>query len=159
MVQDLAEAFMRPPRFMQHSTVVLALLVTAVGCRPQAGSVSLSAQDETGIRATLEAWKQAGLAGDWPTFFGQFTEDAVWIGPSGPPREGLAAIKADKWVPAREEELVPLQIDGRGDLAFARGKLSLLLPGQTTKREGTFLTILRKQSNGSWRMAVYSVVF
>jgi len=159
MVQDLAEALMHLPRLMQRSAVVLAVLVTAIGCRPQSRSTSLSAEDETAIRAALETWKQASLAGDWTTFFGQFTEDAVWIGPSGPPREGLAAIKDDKWVAAREEELVPVQIDGRGDLAFARGKLSLLLPGQTTKREGTFLTILRKQSNGSWRMAVYSVAF
>src|SRR5437588_12460768 len=29
--------------------------------------------DVAAIKATLETWKQASLAGDWPAFFGQFT--------------------------------------------------------------------------------------
>ena len=37
----------------------------------------LSAQDVAAIKATLATWKQASLAGDWPSFFGEFTEDAV----------------------------------------------------------------------------------
>ena len=120
----------------------------------------LSAQDVAAIKATLETWKQASLAGDWPAFFGHFTEDAVWIGPNGPPVEGLATIREGTWFRALEEELVPVQIDGRGDLAFARGTLSLLLDQKGAgKHEGTFLTILRKQPGGSWRMAVYSFAF
>ncbi len=120
----------------------------------------LSAQDVAAIKATLATWKQASLAGDWPSFFGQFTEDAVWTGPKGPPVEGLAAIRKGTWVRALEEELVPVQVDGRGDLAFARGTVSLLLDEKGgVKHEGNFLTVLRKQPGGSWRMAVYSVGF
>ena len=120
----------------------------------------LSAQDVAAIKATLATWKQASLAGDWPSFFGQFTEDAVWMGPKGPPGEGLAAIRKGTWVRALEEELVPVQVDGRGDLAFARGTVSLLLDEKGgVKHEGNFLTVLRKQPGGSWRMAVYSVGF
>src|SRR5881296_1032581 len=120
----------------------------------------LSAQDVAAIKATLATWKQAGLAGDWPSFFGEFTEDAVWMGPKGPPVEGLAAIRKGTWFRALEEELVSVQIDGRADLAFARGTVSLLLDEKgAVKREGNFLTVLRKQPGGSWRMAVYSVGF
>ncbi len=120
----------------------------------------LSAQDVAAIKATLATWKQASLAGDWPSFFGQFTEDAVWMGPKGPAVDGLAAIRKGTWVRALEEELVPVQVDGRGDLAFARGTVSLLLDEKGgVKREGNFLTLLRKQPGGSWRMAVYSVGF
>jgi len=120
----------------------------------------LSAQDVAAIKTTLATWKQAGLAGDWPSFFGQFTEDAVWMGPKGPPGEGLAAIRKGTWVRALEEELVPVQVDGRGDLAFARGTVSLLLDEKGgVKHEGNFLTVLRKQPGGFWRMAVYSVGF
>ncbi len=82
------------------------------------------------------------------------------MGPNGPPVEGLAAIRTGTWFRALEEELVPVQVEGRGDLAFARGTLSLLLDEKgAVKREGTFLTILRKQPDGSWRMAVYSFAF
>jgi len=120
----------------------------------------LSAQDVAAIKATLATWKQASLASDWPSFFGQFTEDAVWMGPKGPAVDGLAAIRKGTWVRALEEELVPVQVDGRGDLAFARGTVSLLLDEKDgVKREGNFLTVLRKQPGGSWRMAVYSVGF
>ena len=95
-----------------------------------------------------------------PRFSVIFTEGAVWIGPNGPPVEGLATIREGTWFRALEEELVPVQIDGRGDLAFARRTLSLLLDQKGAgKREGTFLTILRKQPGGSWRMAVYSFAF
>ena len=120
----------------------------------------LSAQDVAAIKTTLATWKQAGLAGDWPSFFGQFTEDAVWMGPKGPAVDGLAAIRKGTWVRALEEELVPVQVDGRGDLAFARGTVSLLLDEKGgVKHEGNFLTVLRKQPGGFWRMAVYSVGF
>src|SRR5881398_4237408 len=32
----------------------------------------LSAQDVAAIKTTLATWKQASLAGDWPSFFGEF---------------------------------------------------------------------------------------
>src|SRR5881392_1597945 len=58
----------------------------------------LSAQDVAAIKTTLAMWKQASLAGDWPAFFGQFTDGAIWMGPKGPAVEGLAAIRKGSWV-------------------------------------------------------------
>jgi len=146
---------------LRTAAVLFAALLPAAGCRPAASDApSLSAQDVAAIKTTLATWKQASLAGDWSSFFGQFTEDAVWMGPKGPPIEGLPAMRNGTWLRAREEELVPIQVEGRGDLAFARGTVSLLLDEKGgVKREGTFLTVLRRQLGGSWRMAVYSVVF
>jgi len=152
---------MRPShrRSQQTAAVLLAALLAVAGCRPSASDAApLSAQDVAAIKSTLTTWKEeASLAGDWPAFFGQFTDDAVWMGPKGASVEGLATIRQGTWFRALEEELVPVQIEGRGDLAFARGTLSLLLDQKgAVKREGTFLTILRKQPGGFWRMAVYS---
>ena len=146
---------------LRTAAVLFAALLPAAGCRPAASDApSLSAQDLAAIKTTVATWKQASLAGDWSSFFGQFTEDAVWMGPKGPPIEGLPAMRNGTWLRAREEELVPIQVEGRGDLAFARGTVSLLLDENGgVKREGTFLTVLRKQLGGSWRMAVHSVVF
>ena len=141
--------------------LLLGVILSTNGCRPPAASTApLSTQDVTAIKGTLASWKQASLAGDFPAFFGHFTDDAVWMGPKGPPTEGLAAMRQGTWVRALEEELTPTQVDGRGDLAFARGTLSLLLDQKgAVKHNGTFLTVLRKQSDGTWRMAVYSVAY
>ena len=154
---------MRPShrRSLRTAAVLLAALLAVAGCRPSASDAApLSAHDVAAIKSTLTTWKEASLAGDWPAFFGQFTDDAVWMGPKGASVEGLATIRQGTWFRALEEELVPVQIEGRGDLAFARGTLSLLLDQKgAVKREGTFLTILRKQPSGTWRMAVYSFTF
>ncbi len=141
--------------------LLLSVLLSTIGCRPPAaGTAPLSTQDVTAIKAALASWKQASLAGDFPAFFGHFTDDAVWMGPKGPAIEGLAAIRQGTWVRALTEELTPTQVDGRGDLAFARGTLSLLLDEKgAVKHDGTFLTVLRKQADGSWHMAVYSVAY
>ena len=148
----------RSPR---TTAVLLAALLAAARCRaPASPAAPLSAQDVAAIKSTLASWKEASLAGDWPAFFGHFTDDAVWMSPKGASVEGLATIRQGTWFRALEEELVPVQIEGRGDLAFARGTLSLLLDQKgAVKREGTFLTILRKQPGGTWRMAVYSFTF
>src|SRR5439155_20048517 len=141
LVNISREVGMRPCslRLPRSTAVFLAALLSAAGCRaPTSAAAPLSAPEVAAIKATLETWKQASLAGDWPAFFGHFTEDAVWIGPNGPPVEGLATIRQGTWFRALEEELVPVQIDGRGDLAFARGTLSLLLDQKGAgKREGT----------------------
>src|SRR5437763_17156312 len=91
MVDISREVRMRPCslRLPRSTAVFLAALLSAPGCRARTSDASaLSAQDVAAIKATLETWKQASLAGDWPAFFGHFTEDAVWIGPNGPPVEG-----------------------------------------------------------------------
>lgn len=139
---------------------LLALTLPAGACRSRASmSAPLSPQDVAAIKATLAAWRDASVAGDWPAFFGYFTDDAVWMSPYGPPIEGLDNLRKGSWFRATEEELVPVQIEGSGDLAFARGTLALVLAQQrAVKHEGTFLTILRRQG-GAWKMTVYSFSF
>src|SRR5437016_1212440 len=111
------EVLMRPchRRSQRTAAVLLGALLAVAGCRPPtSGAAPLSAQDVAAIKSTLATWKEASLAGDWPSFFGQFTEDAVWMGPKGASVEGLATIRQGTWFRALEEELVPVQIDGRG---------------------------------------------
>src|SRR6266550_3453802 len=103
---------MRPShrRSQRTAAVLLAALLAVAGCRPSASDAApLSAQDVAAIKSTLTTWKEASLAGDWPAFFGQFTDDAVWMGPKGASVEGLATIRQGTWFRALEEELVPVQ--------------------------------------------------
>lgn len=139
---------------------VLAALVAAAACRSPANEgPPLSAQDVEDIKTTLATWRDASLAGDWPAFFDHFTADVVWMSPTRPPIEGLDNLRRGSWFRATEEQLVPVQIEGSGNLAFARGTLSLVLAGQRVQHEGTFLSILRRQRDGTWKMAVYSFSF
>ncbi len=145
-------------RHINKTVLVVAALFWATGCQPPAREAApLSTEDVAAIKANLEAFVQAGLAADWDSFFGQFTEDAVWMGSRNSPAEvGLPAMKKGDWVLALESELLPVDIDGRGELAFARGTFSLLLDYEgAVKNEGKFVTIHRKQSDGTWRIAVY----
>jgi len=145
-------------RHINKTVLVLAALVWATGCQPPAREAApLSTEDVAAIKANLEALVKAGLASDWDSFFGQFTEDAVWMASRDLPAvEGLPAMKEGDWVQALESELLPVDIDGRGDLAFARGTFSLLLDYEgAVKHEGKFVTIHRKQSDEAWCIAVY----
>ncbi len=137
---------------------VLPLVFASTACQPPAqeeASGALSDADIAAIEATLEAFRQAGLAGD--SEFAVFTEDAVVMFPNRPAVEGLEAIKGMwTWVRAIEWEMSTVEIDGRGDLAFARGTDSYLLDYEgAVKEEGKFLYILRKQPDGSWRIATW----
>ncbi len=133
-----------------------SLGLASTACQPPAQEAGpLSEGDVAAIRAVFEENEQAGLAGDWESFFSHFTEDAVTMGPNRPAVEGLEAIKGGNWVRAIEVEHSIVQIDGQGDLAFVRGTLSLLLDYEgAVKDEDKFLYILRKQPDGSWLIAI-----
>lgn len=88
-----------------------------------------------------------------------FTEDAVRMPPNEPLHVGRAAIEAwsaTNWGPITTTELIQTaeEIDGRGDLAYARGSYSatVVVPGvpEPISEVGKFLVILRKQPDGSW---------
>ncbi len=134
-----------------------AFVVASTACQPpvqEEASGALSDADIAAIRQVNEEWVQAGLAGDWESFFAVFTEDVVVMFPNMPAVEGLEAMKVQPWVRAIEWEMSTVEIDGRGDLAFARGTQSLLLDFEgAVKWEESFLHIWRKQPDGSWRIA------
>ena len=148
---------------MKQTLVVITALMFAtlfwtIGCKQSAEEAGkLSQQDISGIKANIEAFVEAGLAGDWDTFLAQFTEDAEWMWlPGAPAVEGLAAMKELDWAKALEKEFTAITIDGRSDLGFARGNFSILLDHKDAdKLRGNFLTVHRKQSDGSWRIAVF----
>ena len=145
---------------MSTRSVLLAALVLALAgtaCQPPAQEAAgLSEEDVAARRAVFDENEQAGLAGDWESFFSHFTEDAVIMWPNMPAVEGLEAFKGGNWVRAIEWETSIVQIDGQGDLAFVRGTSSLLLDYEgAVKEETKFLFILRKQPDGSWLFAIW----
>ncbi len=122
---------------------------------------ALPDKDIAAIQSTLQSLVRAQLAGDWDAAARFCTEDHVAMPPFRPALEGRAAWL--EWVGSFDMSFADMRaealaIDGRGDLAFLRGRYSEAFTPQggseTVQRTGKFLWILRKQPDGSWLVAL-----
>jgi len=162
---------------MFHSTRfgLAALLVLGAACQPApksetvtmggesaAAPASLSAEDEAAVRALDAAWARASSAGDANAVAALYTSDATVLPPMEPMRQGEAAKKY--WVDVTNSfsgptELTTTAVGGRGDLAYAVGMYrSTLTPKKVGAKplpteEGKYLEVLKKQADGSWKIA------
>ena len=119
------------------------------------GAASLSDADIAAIEEGSEAFVAATNANDWGGVAALYTEDAVMMPPNGPAVEGQAAIEAffAAYPPFSGFTLNPVEIDGRGDLAFVRGTYSMTLEiegMEPTPDTGKYIEIRRRQTDGSW---------
>jgi uncharacterized protein (TIGR02246 family) len=154
---------------------VTALLISAIACQPAAktetatmGAASeaaapagLSAADEAAVRAVDQSWAKAATAGDANAVGALYAGDATVMPP------GMAAVKGDAgkfWSDFFgsmnvQAELSTTAVEGRGDLAFASGTYRMTLtpkkPGAKPypTEEGKYLEVLKKQADGSWKIA------
>jgi ketosteroid isomerase-like protein len=149
---------------MSVRSVLLAALALALGstaCQPPAQEAGpLSEADVAAIRQLAEADVQAALANDWTTWAGYHTEDVLFMPPNLPAIEGRAAL--EEWLgPVRVIEFTRelVDIDGRDGLAYARGTHSIMYTPEgapePVSEAGKWVWILRKQADGSWRIAVH----
>jgi ketosteroid isomerase-like protein len=129
-----------------------------IACHPELGA--LSEEDVAAIRDTAAAYHEAAVAKDWDAISTFFTTDAVAMPPHQPVVQGRAGIK--EWYasfpPVMDVELPIVEIDGRGDLAYTRGTYSMTMVMEGAPEPMTLigknLVIWRKQSDGSWLIAV-----
>ncbi|UCF20866.1 MAG: DUF4440 domain-containing protein [Gemmatimonadota bacterium] len=146
-------------RVAKLAAVVLGGVLWACSAPPPE-TAGLSEEDVAAIKATSEKEVvDVLLAGDWEAFAAAFTEDAVRMVPNEPLHVGRAAI--EEWAAANwggltfsEGSQTVLEVDGRGDMAYARLAYSFTVevPGleEPITDVGKALIILRKQSDGSW---------
>ena len=114
--------------------------------------------DERAIRELIATWMAATKAGDHDTVLGLMTDDVVFMVPGREPFGKAAFAAATK-------SMQGLAIDGAsdivelrvlGDWAYLRNRLSVTVtpPGGSPKtRSGYALTVLRKEPDGTWRLA------
>ena len=140
---------------------ILMLSFTVLACQTPAPDMeAFSDQDQAAIRASAAPFAQAMVAADHAAIAAMYTENAVLMPSNASIVEGRAAIQtwSEAFPKVTECTLTPVDIDGRGDLAFVRGTFTLTLepegaPGPTQDR-GKYVEIRQKQSDGSWLMAV-----
>ena len=137
--------------------VPLALLLTVIGTTGRAadeatGAEALLAADRAFGRASAER----GLDG-WMSCF---AEDAAIFPPGRPIVSGLAAVRAyyteSGFTPAGLSwEPLSAELAASGDLGYSYGTWTFEGPGpdgQTRRSIGKYLTVWRKQADGSWKV-------
>lgn len=116
-------------------------------------------QDEQRIRELVDAWGKASCEGDLQALLHMVTEDVVFLTPGSMPmrREEFAEryrtmidqVKLE--VRSRPQEIVVT-----GDVAVFWNLLEVgitpLAGGQTMRRAGNTLTVLRRGDDGDWRI-------
>lgn len=121
----------------------------------------LSEQDRKAIEAVHSRWIQEELAGNATRTIALCTADVKWIPPSSPPLETKDAISSylnGNRVDLKSIHIKDLEIRGSDTIAYltANYHSQFSIAGQAEPQESTgmHLWILRKTTDGMWRVAV-----
>ena len=125
------------------------------------GQNSTITDDERSIRELVQTWMTATKAGDIQTVLSLMTDDVVFMSPGNEPfgKEMFAATakKMEDSLQVLEGTSEIREIQVLGGWAYLRGyiEITMTTPDSTTPvhRTGYTLTILRKGTDGRWRIA------
>jgi ketosteroid isomerase-like protein len=112
----------------------------------------LDAAEVGAIQAARENMVRAALAADWDAFIRVYDEHTVLMPPNVAPVEGHVQLRAyvEGYPTVSAFQITAVEIDGRADLSYERGHFELTAGGTT--QSGSYLTLWRKQIDGSWKM-------
>jgi uncharacterized protein (TIGR02246 family) len=119
----------------------------------------LATEDVAAIRHVCDnAWTPIMLSANWDGMASLLTEDVVCLPPEQPIVQGKKAVRAwmDSFPPVRVFTCKAEHIEGRGDLAAARGAFEWTIeptPGNRIPMKGKWISTFRKQSDGRWLVA------
>jgi uncharacterized protein (TIGR02246 family) len=113
--------------------------------------------DERAIRELVETWMTASKAGDTATVLGLMADDVLFMTPGREPFgkaefEAQSAALKDVEMDGRAEVL---EVEIAGDWAWIRNRIEVAMTprgGETARRSGYTLTILKKGGDGCWRL-------
>lgn len=134
--------------------VGLVVGVLAAACRP--APPPLTDDDRAAIRAVTDSFVAHLSARRDSAAAELYTETAVLMPANGGAVEGRAAIRAwiQQFPPITEFSLSPLEIDGRGDLAYVRGTYAMTFAGSDGRPgasdHGKYVEVRRRQRDGRW---------
>lgn len=115
-------------------------------------------EDERAIRELVATWMEASKNGDTATVLSLITDDALFMVPGAPPFGKEAFARAS-------ESMSQVRLDGAstieelqvlGDWAFLRNFIRITATppdAGPVSRSGFTLTLLRRDSDGKWRVA------
>ncbi len=117
-----------------------------------------TSNDEPAIRDLVDKWLDAGKTGDLETVLGLMTDDVVCMVPGKEPfgKDEFAASNREMKDIGLEATSNIQEIKVLGDWAWMRNHLEVRFTppnGEATVHSGYVLTILRKNSDGTWAIA------
>ena len=122
--------------------------------------MSLSDDETRHIRELSDNFSKNVVRQDFQGLASLYTEDAVLMPPGQAAVSGRSDIRKfmEAFPPTSKFEFQIDDVDGYEDLAYVRGRYFMVLtpkgaPGPVEDR-GKFVELRRKQSDGSWLMAV-----
>jgi uncharacterized protein (TIGR02246 family) len=139
---------------------VAVIDATCIAQSAHAQTTGIGAADMKVIAALNDAFGHALTAKDWKAASALYTADGTLYPPGESAVKGRSAIEAclTAFPPVIAFSLRPTKTDGRDDVAYVQGTFSMTLvpkggaaPEQSS---GYFVQVLRRQSNGTWQIAV-----
>ena len=139
---------------------LILLLCPTFGCGQQGVTVDVEA-DIAAIKDLVNQYGATVTAGDLDLWISLWADNGIQMPPNAPAVIGKEQIRARNESMFAEFilEMVVTNEEVRvaGDLAFARGTYTLSLTpkagGETTTIDGKYLSILERQTDGSWKFA------
>lgn len=142
---------------------VFFALVLSVTCALPMSAGADDADDKAAIAAVWDSYETARVAGDAEAWLALWDEEGVQM-PPGMPARGKDVLlggvpKAFAAMPASAMEIVPEETVIMGDMAFSRGTYiaALTVKGNEVNVDGKFMTIFRRQPDGTWK--IYRDIF
>lgn len=138
----------------------LLLLAAALVCPGIATGSDFSDADAAAAKAASNRYFAAWRTNDAEKIMAVFTAEPV-LSPSGIPWIHGADNARAFWFPPDSApavvnafEPMVIEVDGSGDLAFVRGTFTLSFDydGKTYDRGGKYVSIVRRQADGEWRI-------
>jgi uncharacterized protein (TIGR02246 family) len=140
-----------------------ALSLTLSGCNKSPGNAAASPDSiKQAIKADETKWNKDVKAKDTEALAGHYADDAYFVPPGAAPADGSTAIRqfyANALTdPAIDVQIASDNVDvaASGDLAYSRGHYSEKYTDKKTGKvmtgSGTYLTVYKKQDDGSWKI-------
>jgi len=143
----------------------VALASTLTGCNPPAGNHDA---DVKAVQDTEVQWQQDFTSKDAAKIASYYTDDAIFIECGSPAVNGKAAIQKELSGMVTDPALAvkfhstTVDVAKSGDIAYTTGPYTIDMTDPATKQvmhdHGTYVTVYRKQADGSWKAAVDTVI-
>ena len=140
-----------------------AMSVTLGGCGKSAGGNAAGSADSAkqAVKADESKWNKDFKAKDTESLASHYADDAFFVAPGVTGADGSTAIRkvyaTASTDPAFELQFSSDKVDAAasGDMAYARGKFTEKYTdaktGKVMTGSGTYLTVYKKQDDGSWK--------
>jgi ketosteroid isomerase-like protein len=144
---------------MKSFSLVVLICVLLAGCKPPERFDTAAVKAK--IEADCKAYEQASLKGDAVAAASYYEDNAVILPSNMPMVKGRAAIEKTMagWMQSemkmKEFTTATISVEGAGDFAVQLGRYfqKFEMGGKAIADTGKFVTVWRKQVDGSWKMA------